>query len=390
MYNRDEAARLVAVGDILPKNPEIFDPTRSIIKGADVAFGQLEVVLSRRGTRQVFEFPAELNRRLGQRPSAPPIHVSSDPEILLNMISDVGFNIMSFAANHAYMYGDEGVIDTVAALKSKNIACIGAGKDIIEATKPAVFEKKGQNIGFLAYCSVVPPGGWATFTKPGVAPLRANTAYEQIDWQPGSPPRTISWCNKDDITGMVEDIKKLRSQVDVVVVSMHWGVHFVPGLIADYQVEAGHAAIDAGADLILGHHPHILKGIEVYKGKVIFYSLANYCCSSSNKFSAIQASGIFWMNRFGLRVPVDMEHPTYPYPVDSQKTILVKCDIADKKLQRVAYLPLWMNVQNQAEVVYHSDKRSEEHLKYMRWICGSQGLDTHFTREGDEVVITTQ
>jgi hypothetical protein len=169
---------------------------------------------------------------------------------------------------------------------------------------------------------------------------------------------------------------------------MHWGVHIVPGLIADYQVEGGHAAIDAGADLIIGHHAHMLKGIEVYKGKVIFYSLGNFCLPPSKKISLIKASGLYWGYKHHICVDVDPEgHPYYSYSIDAQKTMLVKCDIADKKIQRISYLPLLMNAQNQAEIVSHSDKRSDEHYRYMQWVCGSQGMDTHLVREGDEVVI---
>ena len=78
---------------------------------------------------------------------------------------------------------------------------------------------------------------------------------------------------KPDSIRSIDDIKKLRPLVDVLIVSQHWGVHFVPFVIATYQYEVGHAAIDAGADLIIGHHAHILKGIEVYKGKVIFFGM---------------------------------------------------------------------------------------------------------------------
>lgn len=379
---------MVCVGDVFPRKQATLDPTRSILKEADITLGQLENLFSRRGTKQVFTAPPELNRRPGAPLPGASLWPPGDPDEQLKITAEAGFNVMSLASNNTYQWSDEAVIDTVEALKSRNIACIGAGKDIVEATKPAIFDMKGQKIGFLAYCSVVPPGDWATHNKAGVAPLRAGTAYEQIDWQPGTPPRTISWCNKDDIAGMVDDIQKLKSRVDVVVVSMHWGIILIPGLIADYQFEAGHTAVDAGADLILGQHSHILRGIEVYKGKVIFYSLGNFCCPPAKKISPLHASGLDWMaNRFGFRFQVDMEHPYYPYPIDSQKTILIKCDVSGRNIHRVAYLPLWVNSQNQPEVVFRTDKRSEEHLQYMHWLCGSQGLDTNFTRDGDEVVI---
>jgi hypothetical protein len=387
MSKKAETVKMVLVGDVFPKSHASLDLMRPTLKGADITFGQLELLMSRRGTPQAFDSDSELNRRPGA-PAPEPPRVPGDPDQMLQVVADGGFNVMSFASNHTYSQSDEGVIDTLAALKSRNIACVGAGKDINEATKPAILEKKGQKIGFLAYCSVVPPGGWATSDKAGVAPLRASTSYEQVDWQPGSPPRIISWCNRDDIAGMMDDIRKLKSQVDVVVVSMHWGVHIVPGLIADYQVEGGHAAIDAGADLIIGHHAHILKGIEVYKGKVIFHGLANFCSSPSKKISPVKASGLYWMTKHHIRIQVDPEgHPYYAGSIDAQKTMLVKCDIADKKIQRLSYLPLLLNAQNQPEVLSHIDKRSDEHFRYVQWLCGGQGLDTHLVREGDEVVI---
>ena len=76
--------------------------------------------------------------------------------------------------------------------------------------------------------------------------------------------------------------KNAKEQADVVVMSIHWGIHHIPKVIAMYQPKVAHAAIDAGADLILGHHPHVLKGIEVYKGKVCFYSLGNFVLSSAS------------------------------------------------------------------------------------------------------------
>ena len=148
-----------------------------------------------------------------------------------------------------------------------------------------------------------------------------------------------------------------------------------------------HAAIDAGADLIIGHHAHILKGIEVYKGKAIFYSIGNFSMFSPVKMEPIKSSGLYWLKRYGNLVQVDLDHPSYAYPVDAQKTLMVKCDVSGKKIQRVAYSPLWINSQTQPENVGQTDKRSQEHLRYMRWLCGSQGFDTSLIREGDEVVI---
>jgi hypothetical protein len=86
---------------------------------------------------------------------------------------------------------------------------------------------------------------------------------------------SLMLAHRDDLAALCADVAQARREADLVIVSLHWGIHFVPAVIADYQREVAHAAIDAGAELILGHHAHILKGVELYRGKAIFYSLGN-------------------------------------------------------------------------------------------------------------------
>jgi len=396
MADKNEDITLVAVGDVRPKRKypeEVFDLIRPILKGADIAFGQLECSFSVRGTRHWGEM---LHNEPSRRPSGISPHSGPDDPRGAKILSDAGFNVMSAASNHAMRWGHDGVLDTLDVMKANNIEMIGAGKNIEDATRPAIIERKGTKVGFLAYCSVVPRGHWATLDRAGVAPVRATASYEQFDWQPGTVPRIISKANPEDLAGMVEDIEKLRSQVDVLVVSMHWGVHFTPAVIAMYQHEIGHAAIDAGADLILGHHSHILKGIEVYKGKVIFFSLAN--CSmnpykvseESDTFTLATYAGRRYTTHLGYRVECEPDYPDESMGINMQKSILVKCDISSRKLQRVAFLPMWINPvkkKSQPEPLSRSDPRSDQVYQYMEWLCGDQGLDTKFSREGDEVAV---
>lgn len=387
MVDRD-VVTLTAVGDIgfrIEENHETFDGVRPILQEADINLGQLEALLSGRGSRQVhfpgFEY-SDMSGPSGWRPN---------PEAAVKVLVDNHLDIMSFASNHTMDMGDDALFDTLDILKKNNIAVIGAGRNIDEARQPGILERKGMKVGFLAYSSVVTKGSAATKTFAGVAPMRAATYYEWHDWQPGMPPRVISKADPKDLAAMVEDIQRLRAQVDVLVVSMHWGVHWIPDLIADYQFEVGHAAIDAGADIIIGQHPHIMKGIEVYKGKVIFFSLSNFSMRRPRdfKFKPIEASGRYWVDRFGIRAEADPDCPRYPYDINSQKNILVKCDIVEKRIQRVAYVPLWMNKDAVLMPVPQSDPRSVEHLRYVQWMCGSQGMDTPLSREGDEVVVRT-
>ena len=164
----------------------------------------------------------------------------------------------------------EPLLDTIDLLRDKGIQTIGAGRNLAEARQPAVIEAKGLRIAMLAYCSVLHEGYAAGPDTPGVAPMRASAHFEPVDYQPGVPPRVITTPDQQDLAKLVADVRAAREQADAVVLSLHWGVHFVPRLIADYQRTVAKAAFDAGADLILGHHAHVPKAIEVFRGKTCF------------------------------------------------------------------------------------------------------------------------
>ena len=356
------------VGDIIPDWPDpesLFELALPTLKKVDILFGQLEVSLAKNAHGlQMQNYDA---RRVG-------------PEKISALIS-TGFDVMSFAGNHALDLGEQAFVETIENLKKNNIGVIGAGRNIDEARKPFIVECKGTRIAFLAYCSVLPKGYDAGTNRPGCAPIRVSTFYEQIDWQPGTPPRIITIADKNDVASMVDDIANAKLSADVVILSMHWGVHLVPAVLAMYQKEVGHAAIDAGADLIFGHHPHILKAVEVYKVKVIFYSIGNFIVPSSKERKS-----------YGLdlyNVQVDPEYPHYRYPVDARKTIIAKCVISDKKIERVSYFPALINKAVQPEVLRRHDKRFEDVLRYIDEVSKQQGIETRFSVERDEVIVCT-
>jgi poly-gamma-glutamate capsule biosynthesis protein CapA/YwtB (metallophosphatase superfamily) len=362
-----------AVGDIIPEwpNPEsIVELALPTLRQADILFGQLEIALSLKVETQVSALG------YSRRPC--------DPK-KVSVLTHAGFDLISWASNHALDWGETAFLETIDTLTKNNIAVIGVGRNIDEARKPLILERKRTKVAFLAYCSVLPKGYDARADKLGCAPMRASTFYEQWDWQPGTSPRIITLADKDDLAAMVDDIKKVRPLADVVIMSIHWGVHTVPAIIAMYQKEVGHAAIDAGVDLILGHHPHILKGIEVYKGKVIFYSLCNFVGSNPKaRPEAIKNEA-----RMLYKVKEDPEYALYPYPADSRKTIIAKCIISDKKIEGISFLPVLFNKQAQPEVMRRQDKGFYEVLNYIDEISKDQGIETKFSVEGDEVVICT-
>jgi poly-gamma-glutamate synthesis protein (capsule biosynthesis protein) len=291
--------------------------------------------------------------------------------------------------------GDDGLFETIKSMGKNNVSVIGAGRNIQEARKPAIIECKGTRVGVLDYCSVMASGHEAGEHRAGVCPIRISTAYQVSTVQPGNPPqRIITKANTNDLSNMVEDIEKLKPNVDVLVVCQHWGIHFVTSPIAEYEYEVGHAAIDAGADIIIGTHAHTLKGIEVYKGKVILHCLGNF---AFDHVLAGRTSVPGWTTvdshsytRGFARWKIDPDYPTHAFPVDCHNSILLKCDIVNKKIQRVAFIPCRITRKGISEPLPSSDPRSDEVLHYIEWLCEDQRIyDTEFRREGDEIVVVT-
>jgi poly-gamma-glutamate capsule biosynthesis protein CapA/YwtB (metallophosphatase superfamily) len=366
---------ILAAGDVAPLRDDpdsIFDNVRDVLKKGDISFCQLEINLSRKGS------PLPQAR----------LAMQADRDKTARSFKNAGFNVISFAGNHCLDWGIESFADTIDALKEQQIRVVGVGKNISEARVPAIFESKGTKVALLAYNTILPQGYWAEPDRPGCAPMRAFTFYEQVEHdQPGTACRTHTFANRSDLKAMVDDIHKAKAKADVVVLSMHWGIHFVPAVIADYQREMAYAAIDAGADIILGHHAHILKGIEVYKGKAIFYSLCNFALDlapAKEMLDRPRHKEIMTLNPDWVPDP---EYPTYYMPKDSRKTMLVKCTISGGKIERVSFLPTMINKKSQPEILASSDERFNDVLSYVKEITFSQGLPASFKVAGDEVII---
>jgi poly-gamma-glutamate synthesis protein (capsule biosynthesis protein) len=335
---------LLAVGDVAlrAEDPESqLDAVRDLLRSGDITFGQLEMALSQRGARQLY------TRFRGRATHAVP-----DPALRARWLADAGFTVMSFAGNHTMDRSEEAMRDTVEAASGAGIALIGAGEDIDGARRPAVVDIDGTRFGFLAYCSVTPPGYEARPGRPGIAPLRARTFYEQVDWQPGTPPRIHTQAYPEDLDAMAADIAALRTRVDVLVVSCHWGIHFEPGTIADYQYAAAHAAVDAGADLVLGHHAHLVKAIEVYRGRPILYSLGNLTLLPRGPHGEpLSASG----------------------RMDAQHTMVLRCEVRERRISRLSIVPCWLDTRLRPEPLPPGDPRVAEFLAYLRGACAAPG-----------------
>jgi poly-gamma-glutamate capsule biosynthesis protein CapA/YwtB (metallophosphatase superfamily) len=184
---------------------------------------------------------------------------------LMPVLDQAGLDGVTLGNNHILDAGTTGLNETMRHLDDAGIAHAGAGMDLAEARKPMVFDLGGTKVGVLSYLDVPSYSwAWATGTAPGTAPLLQNV--------------------------MEEDIKRLRPRVDLILVMPHWGKEYI-ATPEPQQVDLAHAALDAGADLVIGGHAHWPKGFEVYEGKPIFYGVGNFLLDQS--WSEETSTGIF-------------------------------------------------------------------------------------------------
>jgi len=181
-------------------------------------------------------------------------------------------------------YGEEAIRSSLRQLDGIGIPYTGAGVNRKAARAPAIVTHAGLRFGFVQRTSVYwATGHEATDNGPGVAVLTGRTAYEPMLQtrragippanRPGLPPAIITWADAKSLAEFTGDLRALRTGADIVVASHHWGLSED---VLDYQVEIAHAAIDAGADVVMGHGPHYACGVEMHQGKPIFYGLGSF------------------------------------------------------------------------------------------------------------------
>lgn len=204
------------------------------LAAADIAVGNLESTLS----------------DLGERRTDKDYTFKGDPRGV-EALAHAGIDFVSLANNHALDCGTDALLDTIARLDASGIAHSGAGANAADAWAPAVRDVNGTTVAYLAFSHILPNGFIATSNKAGIAQGRMN--MDQVETA----------------------IRNADATYDYVLVSFHWGVENVDDCNAE-QVADGHRAIDAGADLVLAHHPHVIQAVEYYNGKLIAYSLGDF------------------------------------------------------------------------------------------------------------------
>lgn len=175
----------------------------------------------------------------------------------LNYLKTINLNVACLAQNHVYDHLEDGFKKTIDYLNDNGIQHLGAGFSLDEASKSLILEKNGISVGILNYVT--------------------------SDTNPNLPENASIFLNIFNLEKCIDDIKLVKGKVDHLVLSLHWGGKVEGGYFPDWdQPRIARKLINAGADLIIGHHTHTVQPFEVYKGKHIFYSLGNFCFSDYN------------------------------------------------------------------------------------------------------------
>jgi poly-gamma-glutamate synthesis protein (capsule biosynthesis protein) len=216
----------------------IFEKVEKVLSEADIVFGNLETVISDYGKINSYES----------------LILRGKPEFV-EQLRRGHFNVINVANNHIQQHGKQCLFDTVSVLQQNGIRLIG-----IDNLQPQIiYSSKGIKFGFLGYS------------------LRPEQYDNEVIYSQGNKEKIIS------------DISKIRKTVDYLIVSLHWGDEYI-SFPSVQQINLAHEIIDAGVDIIIGHHPHVLQPVEKYKNRIIAYSLGNFVsdmCSDVAKKSAI-------------------------------------------------------------------------------------------------------
>ncbi len=226
MLGRSLNLQILQSGDRFP-----FNDTADYLSTFDLTIGNLECVISTLGSPEPKEFTF-------------PVDPAAFPRL-----TAAGFDIMSVANNHSGDMGKDAFVDMLGNLPAHGVTPLGGGRNLAEAHAGVVRRVRTTTVGLLAYCEIGPQNFEAETNSPGSA-----------------------WL---DLAPMQADITRLRPQVDFLIVFTHWGIEYVTQENDD-QIGLAHAAIDAGADFVVGAHPHVRQPSETYRSKPIVYSLGNF------------------------------------------------------------------------------------------------------------------
>lgn len=338
--------QLMALGDLMMEHALGESPFYELIQQSDLSVINIEAPLTDQG------YPADKT-----------VAMKSPPDTA-SELARIGLDVATVANNHAMDFGIDGMRQNKKMLSDHGVLCVGTGENLDDAQKPAFVEKNGINVGFLSFSSTLAIGTGAGPNRPGMAPIRVQTSYmldaSICEEQPGTAPYVVTRVIGEELQRAVRVVKEAKQQCDTLVVALHWGVPEgwvtpAQGWLADYQQPLGHALIDAGADALIGTHPHVIHGIEIYNEKPILYCLGNFTChyfATGRNVEIERSIGGFHFD------PAGFDLSRYEQIPEHGKAFAARLTLGKSEVNAVEILPYVLDHQGEPQYGTDSDRTS--------------------------------
>jgi poly-gamma-glutamate synthesis protein (capsule biosynthesis protein) len=314
------------------------------LRAGDIGFINLECPLTDRGN-----------------PADKLVALRGDP-MLARELKAIGADVITVANNHALDYGTTGLFDTMNALEGANVPYTGIGANLSAALAVHTIEHNGVRVGFIGVASTLAPNSAAGEDRPGVAPIRVFTSYLNdtvtVEENPGVAPFVRTMALENDVVAVERAITEAKRDLDYLLVGMHWGVPNgwvarFQDILAEYQRPLGHRLIDAGADAVVGHHPHVLHGVEWYRERPIMYSLGNY---------------LFHNLKVDQQPKVRRPYPPYNWgslrSSENLDSVLARLTLTQGAAAKLEMIPLRLNSSGEPQVAEPADaSRITKHMQ---------------------------
>lgn len=359
------------VGDLLvdrEKPDEAFDLVREELSVPDLLMGNCECAYA-------------------ANPEHPPgvtVPVTADPRNI-PAFRNAGFDLLTLANNHALDAGHKGLFEMHAHLEAAGIAHVGTGRNLKDARRPAFLDANGMRVAVLAYASFFPRGYEALDDWPGLAPMRAYNHYRDRlpnVWSPGTPPVVVTIPHEEDMENLRDDIRAARREADLVVVHFHGGDYRHPHALSDHEIRTARHAVDVGADIVAGHHHHILRGMEWYRGAPIFYGLGHFVFDLRN----FRGPREIVHHEEPLDPETDDSYdlaprkgwPLLPWHRDARMTVLAWVQADRSGVRDAGFLPCMLNRAGQVYPVDPREAEGRQVTDFIRKGCAAEGLHADF------------
>lgn len=358
---------LIFTGDLILDEPQPDHWLSGIapaLRSADLTIGHLEVPHTTHVAASGDDVPA---------PGADPAHLAA--------LARAGIGLVTLAGNHIADLGDIGIIDTLRGLAHAGIAYTGAGTTLNEARRPAIAHRHGKRIAVLSYNCVGPESAWAGSARAGCSYIRVEPA----DGGAIRPAAALERIDPASLVTLAEDIETARAQADVVIVAFHKGVVHTRAKLAPYERPLAHAAIEAGCDVVIGHHAHIVRGIEFHRGVPVFHGLGNGCVVT-RALSPDQASPerAAWAHKrkqlFGFEP--DPAYILAPFHPEAVNALLGRMCIDANGKVRVGFIPVHVDPPGRPRLAPDAAQRIADYIQTIGIEAGLPPLSMQITSEG--------